>query len=103
MTVEPDGLRVFGLHITGALSCWTAAPALSHVAASTEMTWKHNKVNWQCQSSLSQLPGTSQLAWLGGKGESLAGEAGSPSSRVKSTSHQDRQHIQSERSHRSCT
>ena len=84
MTAEPNGLRVFGLHVTGALSCWTAAPALSDAAASTKVTWVHNKVNQHSQASLSQLAGASQLAWLGGTGESLAGEVGSASSRKNS-------------------
>ncbi|KAK9826537.1 hypothetical protein WJX74_001198 [Apatococcus lobatus] len=71
MTVVPDGRRVVGLHASGALSCWTAAPAPADAPSSTQVAWKHTKMNQHVQGSMSQ-PGASQLAWLGGKGESLA-------------------------------
>ena len=74
MTVVPDGMRVLGLHVSGALSCWTASPATADAPASTEVIWKHMSMTQRVDGILSQVPSAAQLVWLGGKGESLAGD-----------------------------
>ena len=74
MTVVPDGLRVFGLHASYALSCWTASPAGADAPTSTAVDWKHMSMTQLVDGNLSQVPSAAQLVWLGGKGQSLAGD-----------------------------
>ena len=70
MASTPDGMRVFGLHASGILTCWRVMPAV----ATPDETCTFQPERLELPEAFRQgAMRTVQLAWLGGKSGSLAG------------------------------
>ena len=73
MTTTPDGMWVFGLHVSGGLSCWKADAMSTGTKHEPIFSPASEQLQPPCGLAV-QLGPPTQLTWLGGKAASLSGK-----------------------------